>query len=115
MVGRLRAVCTWLRTTVGSRAYIDDDVLVERTGRRVVRLPLREVRHVTSDWIPYRGRVLQVSGGGTRITVDVDQTTLDLRHQVGRRVIQNGPSVVESSAVKRDLGVDSTRTRGLPD
>lgn len=104
-VGRLRRVWAWLRTATSSALYIEGDVLVERSGRREVRLPLREVSHVRSDWIPYRGGVLYVCGRGRRVTITVDETTAELRREIGRQVVKNGPSVVESSSIRRELGL----------
>jgi len=103
---RLAVAAAWRLLRPGPREpFLEDDVLVGWGSARLVRLPLSEVRHVTTDWTPYVGAELVVSGDGRYVRIRLDPATERLRRDVGQRVVRNGPSVVETTDVRRHLGL----------
>jgi hypothetical protein len=88
--------------------WLEGDVLVAKELWREQRLPLREVRSAKSRWMPYKGKNLVFVGRGQRIeVVSLGEDTEPLRFEVGRRLLNNGPSVLEDQGARALLGLST--------
>jgi hypothetical protein len=86
--------------------WLEDDVLVVTQRWRTQRLPVGDIGSVRRNWIPYKGYELEFVGPGRSISLlTLDRHTEPLRHELGRRVVRNGPSVVDDPVAERLLGV----------
>jgi hypothetical protein len=86
--------------------WIEDDALVVAQRWRTQRLPVPEIGSVRRNWIPYKGYELEFVGRDRSISLlTLDRHSEPLRHELGRRVVRNGPSVLEDPVAGRLLGV----------
>lgn len=86
--------------------WLEGDALVVSRRWRTERLPLHDIGSVRRNWIPYKGYELEFVGSGRSISLlTLDRHTEPLRHELGRRVVRNGPAVLEDPVAERLLGV----------
>jgi hypothetical protein len=103
----LLAVLAWLWAPP-RRLWLEQDVLVAKEPWREQRLPLREVRSARTRWMPYKGQDLVFVGRGQTIRLlSLGEDTAALRFELGRRLLNNGPSVLEDRGARALLGLST--------
>lgn len=86
--------------------WLTEQSLMVRERGRIKEFPLRDVQRVRSGWVPYKGKDLVLVGRGRSVQiVTLTSDTETLRHEVGRRLIEDG--------VPRDFDGEARRLLGL--